>query len=92
MQIPVAVKRVVDINVKMRVKSEGSSVEIATVKRSMNSFDGIAAAEAMQLQEKDAANAVLEVAYGVTQWQETLRTAIASEGCGASGIAAAWHA
>jgi len=45
----------------------------------------------MRSLEKAVANAVLEVPYGVTQWQETLRTAIASAGCGASGIAAAWH-
>jgi electron transfer flavoprotein beta subunit len=68
---------VVDYNVKVRVKSDGSGVDIANVKMSMNPFDEIAVEEAMRLKEKGAATEVIAVSCGVTQCQETLRTAMA---------------
>jgi electron transfer flavoprotein beta subunit len=73
----VPVKRVVDYNVKVRVKSDGSGVDIANVKMSMNPFDEIAVEEATRLKEKGAASEVIAVSCGVTQCQETLRTAMA---------------
>jgi electron transfer flavoprotein beta subunit len=77
MKVLVAVKRVVDYNVKVRVKSDGSGVDIANVKMSMNPFDEIAVEEAVRLKEKGVVTEVVAVSCGVTQCQETLRTAMA---------------
>ncbi|WP_280151861.1 electron transfer flavoprotein subunit beta/FixA family protein [Piscinibacter sp. XHJ-5] len=77
MKILVPVKRVVDFNVKVRVKSDGTGVDIANVKMSMNPFDEIAVEEAVRLKEKGAVTEVIAVSCGVTQCQETLRTAMA---------------
>ncbi len=77
MKILVAVKRVVDYNVKVRVKSDHSGVETANVKMSMNPFDEIAVEEAVRLKEAGVATEVIAVSIGVTQCQETLRTAMA---------------
>ena len=77
MKVLVPVKRVVDYNVKVRVKSDGSGVDIANVKMSMNPFDEIAVEEAVRLREKGVATEVIAVSCGVTQCQETLRTAMA---------------
>jgi len=77
MKILVPVKRVVDYNVKVRVKADGSGVDIANVKMSMNPFDEIAIEEAVRLKEKGAAAEVIAVSCGVSQCQETLRTALA---------------
>ena len=77
MKVLVPVKRVVDYNVKVRVKSDGSGVDIANVKMSMNPFDEIAVEEATRLREKGAASEVIAVSCGVAQCQETLRTAMA---------------
>ncbi|MBU3577631.1 electron transfer flavoprotein subunit beta/FixA family protein [Polynucleobacter sp. UK-Kesae-W10] len=77
MKILVAVKRVVDYNVKVRVKSDNSGVDIANVKMSMNPFDEIAVEEAVRLKEAGVATEVVVVSAGVTQCQETLRTALA---------------
>jgi electron transfer flavoprotein beta subunit len=77
MKILVPVKRVVDYNVKVRVKSDGSGVDIANVKMSMNPFDEIAVEEAVRLKEKGLATEVIAVSCGVAQCQETLRTAMA---------------
>ena len=77
MKILVAVKRVVDYNVKVRVKSDNTGVDIANVKMSMNPFDEIAIEEAVRLREKGAATEVIAVSCGVTQCTETLRTAMA---------------
>ncbi len=77
MKVLVAVKRVVDYNVKVRVKSDNTGVDIANVKMSMNPFDEIAVEEAVRLREKGFATEVIVVSCGVTQCQETLRTAMA---------------
>ena len=77
MKVIIAMKRVVDYNVKVRVKSDGSGVDIANVKMSMNPFDEIAVEEAVRLKEKGAVTEVIAVSCGVTQCQETLRTAMA---------------
>ena len=77
MKILVAVKRVVDYNVKVRVRSDNAGVDIANVKMSMNPFDEIAIEEAVRLKEKGVASEVIAVSCGVTQCQETLRTALA---------------
>src|SRR4051812_5925213 len=77
MKVLVPVKRVVDFNVKVRVKSDGSGVDIANVKMSMNPFDEIAVEEAMRLKEAGKVTEVVAVSCGVTQGQETLRTAMA---------------
>ena len=77
MKVLVPVKRVVDYNVKVRVKSDGSGVDIANVKMSMNPFDEIAVEEATRLKEKGTVTEVIAVSCGVTQCQETLRTAMA---------------
>jgi electron transfer flavoprotein beta subunit len=77
MKVLVAVKRVVDYNVKVRVKSDGTGVDIANVKMSMNPFDEIAVEEAVRLKEKGVVTEVIAVSCGVTQCQETLRTAMA---------------
>jgi electron transfer flavoprotein beta subunit len=77
MKALVAVKRLVDYNVKVRVKSDGTGVDIAGVKMSMNPFDEIAVEEAVRLKEKGVVTEVIVVSCGVTQCQETLRTALA---------------
>jgi electron transfer flavoprotein beta subunit len=77
MKALVAVKRVVDYNVKVRVKSDGSGVDIANVKMSMNPFDEIAVEEATRLKEKGVVSEIVAVSCGVAQCQETLRTAMA---------------
>ena len=77
MRVLVPVKRVVDYNVKVRVKSDQSDVDVANVKMSMNPFDEIAIEEAIRLKEKGAATEVVAVSCGVAQSQETLRTAMA---------------
>ena len=77
MKILVAVKRVVDFNVKVRVKADGSGVETANVKMSMNPFDEIAIEEAVRLREAGKATEVLAVSCGAAACQETLRTALA---------------
>src|SRR6202051_2600648 len=77
MKIVVPVKRVVDYNVKVRVKSDGSGVDLANVKMSMNPFDEIAVEEAGRLKDAGVATEVIAVSAGVAQSQETLRTALA---------------
>ena len=77
MKVLVPVKRVVDYNVKVRVKSDGTGVDIANVKMSMNPFDEIAVEEAVRLKEKGVVTEIVAVSCGVTQCQETLRTAMA---------------
>jgi len=77
MKVLVAVKRVVDYNVKVRVKSDGTGVDLANVKMSMNPFDEIAVEEAVRLKEKGVVTEVVAVSCGVAQCQETLRTAMA---------------
>jgi electron transfer flavoprotein beta subunit len=77
MKLLVAVKRVVDYNVKVRVKSDGTGVDIANVKMSMNPFDEIAVEEAVRLKESGVATEVVAVSCGVAQSQEVLRTAMA---------------
>jgi len=77
MKVLVAVKRVVDYNVKVRVKPDGSGVETANVKMSMNPFDEIAVEEAVRLKDKGTVTEVVAVSCGVAQSQETLRTAMA---------------
>ena len=77
MKVLVAVKRVVDYNVKVRVKPDGSGVETANVKMSMNPFDEIAVEEAMRLKESGVATEIVAVSIGTAQCQETLRTALA---------------
>ncbi|MAU98359.1 MAG: electron transfer flavoprotein subunit beta [Fulvimarina sp.] len=77
MKVLVAVKRVVDYNVKIRVKSDGSGVELANVKMSMNPFDEIAVEEAIRLKEAGTATEVIAVSVGPSQAQETIRTALA---------------
>ncbi len=77
MKVIVPVKRVVDYNVKVRVKSDGSGVELAHVKMSMNPFDEIAVEEAVRLKEAGKVSEIIAVSCGVAQSQETLRTALA---------------
>ncbi len=77
MKVLVAVKRVVDYNVKVRVKADGTDVDIANVKMSMNPFDEIAVEEAVRLKEAGKATEVVVVSLGVKQCEETLRTALA---------------
>jgi electron transfer flavoprotein beta subunit len=77
MKVLVPVKRVVDYNVKVRVKSDGSGVDTANVKMSMNPFDEIALEEAVRLKESGKVTEIIAVSCGVTQCQETLRTAMA---------------
>ena len=77
MKILVPVKRVVDFNVKVRVKSDGSGVDLANVKMSMNPFDEIAVEEAVRIKERGEASEVVAVSSGSTKSQDTLRTAIA---------------
>ena len=77
MKLLVPVKRVIDYNVKPRVKADGSGVELAGVKMSMNPFDEIAIEEAVRLKEKGVATEIVAVSIGAAQCQETLRTALA---------------
>ena len=77
MKILVPVKRVVDYNVKVRVKSDGTGVDLANVKMSMNPFDEIAVEEAIRLKEKGIATEIVAVSIGPQQAQETIRTALA---------------
>ena len=77
MKLLVAVKRVIDFNVKPRVKMDGSGVDLANVKMSMNPFDEIAVEEAIRLKEKGAATEIVAVSIGPQKAQETLRTALA---------------
>ena len=77
MKLLVAVKRVVDYNVKVRVKSDGTAVETAGVKMSMNPFDEIAVEEAIRLKEKGIATEIIAISAGVGACQETIRTALA---------------
>ena len=77
MKVLVAVKRVVDYNVKIRVKADGSGVELANVKMSMNPFDEIGVEEAIRLKEAGKATEIVVVSIGPQQAQETLRTALA---------------
>src|SRR5258706_12660237 len=77
MKVLVAVKRVVDYNVKVRVKPDGSGVDTANVKMSMNPFDEIAVEEAVRLKEKGIATEIVAVSCGLAACQETLRTALA---------------
>jgi len=77
MKILVPVKRVLDYNVKPRVKADGSGVDLANVKMSMNPFDEIAVEEAIRLKEKGAATEIVAVSIGEAKAQETLRTALA---------------
>jgi len=77
MKVLVPVKRVIDYNVKVRVKADGSGVDLANVKMSMNPFDEIAVEEAIRLREKGIATEVVAISIGVKQSQETLRTALA---------------
>jgi electron transfer flavoprotein beta subunit len=77
MKLLVAVKRVIDFNVKPRVKADGSGVDLANVKMSMNPFDEIAVEEAIRLREKGVASEIVAVSIGPAKAQETLRTALA---------------
>ncbi len=77
MKVLVPVKRVIDYNVKVRVKSDGTGVDLTNVKMSMNPFDEIAVEEAIRLKEKGVATEIVAVSIGVKQCQETLRTALA---------------
>ncbi|MEL7345062.1 MAG: electron transfer flavoprotein subunit beta/FixA family protein [Pseudomonadota bacterium] len=77
MKVLVPVKRVIDYNVKVRVKADGSGVDLANVKMSMNPFDEIAVEQAIRMREAGAADEVVAVSIGVKQNQETLRTALA---------------
>jgi electron transfer flavoprotein beta subunit len=77
MKILVSVKRVVDFNVKVRAKADGSGVDLANVKMSMNPFDEIAVEEAVRLKEAGVASEIVAVSLGVSQCQDTLRTALA---------------
>src|ERR1043166_1253488 len=77
MKILVPVKRVVDFNVKVRVKSDGSGIDLANVKMSMNPFDEIAVEEAVRIKERGEATEVVAVSIGSTKSQDTLRTALA---------------
>ena len=77
MKVLVPVKRVIDYNVKVRVKADGSGVDLANVKMSMNPFDEIAVEEALRLREAGKAEEVIVISIGVKQNQETLRTALA---------------
>jgi electron transfer flavoprotein beta subunit len=78
MKVLVAVKRVVDFNVKVRVKADGSGVDLANVKMSMNPFDEIAVEEAVRLKEAGIASEVVAISCGVSACQETLRSAMAT--------------
>src|SRR5690242_6364824 len=77
MKILVPIKRVIDFNVKIRVKADGSGIETANIKMSMNPFDEIAIEEAVRMKEKGVASEVVAVSCGTITCQETLRTALA---------------
>ena len=77
MKVLVAVKRVIDYNVKVRVKSDGSGVELANVKMSMNPFDEIGVEEAVRMKEAGTASEIVAISLGIQQCQETIRTALA---------------
>src|SRR5438309_10892959 len=77
MKVLVAVKRVIDYNVKPRVKMDGSGVDLANVKMSMNPFDEIAVEEAIRLKEKGVVTEIVTVSIGPAKEQETLRTSLA---------------
>jgi len=77
MKVLVPVKRVVDYNVKIRVKSDGTGVELANVKMSMNPFDEIGVEEAIRLKEKGQVTEIVVVSIGPAKAQETIRTALA---------------
>ena len=77
MKILVAVKRVLDYNVKARVNAEGTGIDLANVKMSMNPFDEIAVEESLRIKEAGKADEVIAVSMGVSQSQETIRTALA---------------
>ena len=77
MKVLIPIKRVVDYNVKVRVKADGTGVETANVKMSMNPFDEIAVEEAVRLKEAGVATEIIAVSCGITACQETLRTALA---------------
>ena len=77
MRILIPIKRVIDYNVKARVRADGSGVDLSNVKMSMNPFDEIAVEEAIRLKEKGQAEEVVVVSVGVKQAAETLRTALA---------------
>ena len=77
MKVLVPVKRVIDYNVKARVKADGSGVDLSNVKMSMNPFDEIAVEEAIRLKEKGVASEIVVVSIGVKQAAETIRTALA---------------
>src|SRR5438552_7987830 len=77
MKVLVPVKRVIDFNVKVRVKPDGSGIDTANVKMSMNPFDEIAVEEAVRLKEKSIATDIIAITCGITACQETLRTALA---------------
>src|ERR1700741_1516468 len=77
MKVLVPVKRVLDFNVKPRVKADGSGVDLANVKMSMNPFDEIAVEEAIRLKEKGVVSEIVAVSIGEPKSQETLRTALA---------------
>ena len=77
MKVLVPVKRVIDYNVKVRVKADGTGVDLANVKMSMNPFDEIAVEEAIRLKEAGKVEEIVAVSIGVKQNQETLRTALA---------------
>jgi electron transfer flavoprotein beta subunit len=77
MKVLVPVKRVIDFNVKVRVKADGSGVDLANVKMSMNPFDEIAVEEAIRLKEKGKASEIIAVSIGPQQAGETIRTALA---------------
>src|SRR3954462_14101259 len=77
MKILVPIKRVIDYNVKIRVRADGSGVDTANVKMSMNPFDEIAVEEAVRLKEKGVATEIIAISCGVAACQETLRTALA---------------
>ncbi|WP_439710974.1 electron transfer flavoprotein subunit beta/FixA family protein, partial [Burkholderia ubonensis] len=77
MKVLVAVKRVADANVKVRVKADGSGVDLANIKMSINPFDEIAVEEAVRLKEAGVATEIVAVSVGVALAQETLRTALA---------------
>src|SRR5271168_5443347 len=77
MKILVPVKRVLDANVKVRVKADGSGVDLSNLKMSMNPFDEIAVEEAIRLKEKGVATEIVAVSLGVPQCAETIRTALA---------------
>ena len=77
MKILVPVKRVIDYNVKVRVKSDGSGVDLSNIKMSMNPFDEIALEEAIRMKEANKAEEIIAISIGPQQSQETLRTALA---------------